>query len=336
MKTRLVWLDSGDLFEVDEALCKIRGKCQDHDWIRFDESSYDSADKAKADFQRYFGAGSLFGDGRVICMREVPSFSKWLAEMLPPPEGNVLVIIASDRKNPIYEAAKKNKAWAVVKDSEPLTRGGACEWISKRAGQVGTSIEDIAARMLVDKVGMDKNLLTMELRKLSIVSNPIMAWAIEQVSFGGGEGDIRDFLNALAKPDKPLAHELLDRLIARGDWPLGAICDWLRKMCIAESCGGKFDDEVRDKVASLRKPVKEDGVAKFGKDGKPVTTPLFANPRALYYSCKEIQSKPPGWAYALMGESRDLQLKVRTAKSPLASSTMLHVFIEKIMVVDDA
>ena len=332
MKTRLVWLDSGDLFEVDDALGKIRDKCQDHDWIRFEESSYESSEKAKADFQRYFGIGSLFGDGRVICMREAPSFSKWASEMLPPPEGNVLVIVsATDKKNPLYEAAKKNKVWAVVKESEPLTRGGASEWVAKRAGQLGTSIEDVASRMLVDKVGMDKNCLTMELRKLALVSNPIMAWAIEQVAFGGGEGDIRDFLNSLAKPDKPLAHELLDRLVSRGDWPMGAICDWLRKMCIAESCGGNLDDETRDRVAALRKPVKEDGATKLGRDGKPVTTPFFANPRALYYSCKEIKSKPPGWAYALMGESRDLQLKVRTAKSPLASSTMLHAFIEKIM-----
>jgi len=332
LKTRLVWLDSGDLFEVDDVLGKIRDKCQEHDWIRFEESSYESSDKAKADFQRYFGAGSLFGEGRVICMREAPSFSKWLSEMLPPPEGNVLVIVApADKKNPIYEAAKKNKAWAVVKDSEPLTRGNSSDWVVKRAGQVGTSIEDVAASMLVDKVGMDKNHLTMELRKLAIVSNPIMAWAIEQVSFGGGEGDIRDFLNALAKPDKPTAHEIMDRLIAKGDWPMGAICDWLRKMCVAESCGGNFDDETREKVAAMRKPVKEDGKLKLDKDGEIVTTPFFANPRALYYSCKEIKSKPPGWAYALMGESRDLQLKLRTAKSPMASSTMLHVFIEKIM-----
>jgi len=324
MKTRLVWIDSGDSLQAEAVLEKVRERCPDYDWIKFDESAHDSDDDAKADFLRYMESGALFGDGRVVFMRRAPSsgFSTWLADRLPCPAPNVLVVLApSDKKNPVYAKAKKQgKDWAVISESTPLTRGNAGEWVVKRASQIGTSIEEVVARMLVDKVGTDKDRLTMELRKLSWVSNPIVAWAVEQLSFGDGQGDVKDFLNALAKEDGPLVHELLDRLLAKGDWPMGAICDWLRKMCIAESCDARLDDDTMKKVAALRKPAKDGG-----------TKPLFANPRALYYACKEIRSKPPGWAYEALADARGVQVALRTARSPGAASTILHVFVERLL-----
>lgn len=327
---RLVWLDPADMLEVDEILAKIRESCPDHEWIRFEESSYDSSAKAQADFQRYFEGGALFGDGRVVVMRDAPSFSAWAADMLVEyPGQNVLVLVATpDKKNPVY-GLTKNK-WAFLKDYKPLTRGDAGDWVKARAEKLGTSIDDVAARMIVDKVGPDMNQLTMELRKLSIIANPITAWAVEQVAFGSGEGDIRDFLNAVAKGDSAMSHEMLDRLVAKGDWPIGAICDWLRKMVIAESCDCNLDDETREKVSAMRKPVKEDGDFKKDKEGNIVTTQFFSNPRALYYSCKEAKGKPKWWAHDLLFESREVQLKVRTIKSPLATTSLMHSFVEKL------
>lgn len=327
---RLVWLDPADMLEVDEILSKIRESCPDHEWIRFEESSYDSSSEAQADFQRYFEGGALFGDGRVVIMRESPSFSGWVAGMLPEYSGNNVLVIVSppDKKNAIYGLAK-NK-WAFLEECKPLARGDAEDWVKSRAEKLGTSIENVAARMIVDKVGPGMNQLTMELRKLSIIANPITAWAVEQVAFGSGEGDIRDFLNAIAKGDSALSHEMLDRLVAKGDWPIGAICDWLRKMVLAESCDCNLDDATRDKIAAMRKPVREDGNFKRGKDGKIATTTFFSNPRALYYSCKEAKGKPKWWAHDLMIESRDVQLKVRTLKSPLATTSLMHSFVEKL------
>ncbi|SRR6266568_4442189 len=155
------------------------------------------------------------------------SFEKGLAAyILHIPDSAVLIVLVDevlDANNLLLKAA--GERGNVIQSTLP--RGAALEnWISKRARNLGVSIERNAATLLANFIGSQLRLLANELDKLATYAGEggtITGEDVRKLSAQVQEARIFDLTDALARRDQQLALTILHDLLVDGEPPLKLI-----------------------------------------------------------------------------------------------------------------
>jgi DNA polymerase-3 subunit delta len=155
------------------------------------------------------------------------SFEKGLAAyILRIPDSAVLIVLVDevlDANNLLLKAAGEHGN--VIQSTLP--RGAALEnWISKRAKNLGVSIERNAATLLANFIGSQLRLLANELDKLATYAGEggtITEEDVQKLSAQVQEARIFDLTDALARRDQQQALTILHDLLVDGEPPLKLI-----------------------------------------------------------------------------------------------------------------
>ncbi len=151
-------------------------------------------------------------------------FEKGLVECVAQmPDSTVLVVMVDevlDSKNALFKTAEQ--FGKVIQCTQP--KGTALEsWITKRARNIGVSIEPEAAAMLANFIGNQLRLLANELDKLATYAGPGKTITIDTVRLLTAhvqEARIFDLTDALAQRNRKQALDILHDLLADGEPPL--------------------------------------------------------------------------------------------------------------------
>jgi DNA polymerase III subunit delta len=155
------------------------------------------------------------------------SFEKGLAAyILHIPDSAVLIVLVDevlDTNNLLLKVAGEHGS--VIQSTLP--RGAALEnWISKRAKNLGVSIERNAATLLANFIGSQLRLLANELDKLATYAGEggtITDEDVHKLSAQVQEARIFDLTDALARRDQKQALTILHDLLVDGEPPLKLI-----------------------------------------------------------------------------------------------------------------
>lgn len=162
----------------------------------------------------------FFADRRVIIIEESGWFkngSDGFEEKLKQfPETTFLIFVESeiDKRGKLYKTVKDMGYTAEMKtpkDKELLT------WITIQCKQEGKQIMESAAQYLVEQVGVNMNVLQMELEKVlsyTIDSDLITLEAVQEVCSNQAENQIFDMLDAIGNQNREKALALYHDLLA--------------------------------------------------------------------------------------------------------------------------
>lgn len=305
---RFWWADANDVFLVKRRLAKVLDtQCKDWEVVRWDETFFKKKEEAWPALLQEIGIPTIFGPGKIVLTYGIPSCHARLSDELKNiPDGIVLIMVAKlDRTLKLLQRAKDLGPKGKVDDPLSLTRSNAVGWMQQRAKDIGATIDDLACRMLADKVGFDANMLTSEMSKLMLMSEAITPAIVQEAAYGDGESDFFEMMNLAMAGNMLAAHEKLRRLVAiSGPEGLsGMWMDWARRMAIAEGLGR--DAGAAGELLGVRKRDKGFGREHlmsasefdYGAPPKKAPVPMFKDTKGIWRSCQDIAGKPDDWGY---------------------------------------
>lgn len=323
MVPRLVWIDDSDPELCGNRLGELRNRLSSWEFVRWDDSFYEDKDEAYVDLATMLGTKSMFSDGKVVYCFGIPSCQAKIAKQVETLAESVLFLIVGgiDKRTVLYKTASSMPAAEV---DEPLVlkdKEAALVWLKRRAKELGITLEETAAKPLVDFVGPRPARLLSELKKLSHLGDgKVFPWMVDKACYVDGDEEITLVMGMLVNGDVESAHEFLDRMLAKNE-PIervfGFLQSWLRKMMIAESCKGDYQSikGVLPSLMKYQKPEnKDDSVVRklekelaltYHKDTKAISAlneklekerektkgkavPMFPKPGAMYYACEDF------------------------------------------------
>ena len=346
---RLMVVDGRDAVAAQEKLAQGREKHSDHEWMRFRPDAYADPDEAYKSLVTHLRSPAMFAPGRVVYCFGQPVAKDHLtdlAKQLPQIDDTVSFIIVcqfEDLGTPMTKAIKamEEAGTAKVFPAVEVDKKNVLEWTATQAEAIGLQIDKDACRALAEVTLGDPTRIQNELRKLRwLTSNNIVtAQNVMTAAFGEGEAEITQVGDALLFGRMEQAHELLQRILDRGESPLmigGYLEDWATRLAIAESCGGN-SETVKMKVAPLMKwESSSEGQetvynARYGTYTRPVgkRVPMFGNPNAFYYTCRGLREsgRPAGWALKAMELAGKMQLEIRMGKDAVK---LFHGFLAEV------
>jgi len=316
------WLDSSDPFETSRMLNAAKDKHRSWDWIRVEESGFDSAKEAQQYFLREIQMRPMFSDGKAVYCFGLPSFHAEIAKAIPDIPSRVLMVVVAkpDRTTSLWKKIKEmGSEDSKVTEFEELTKANSVKWIKERAQTIGLQMEDVPCMALADMVGFDKGRLHGELLKL-LACSPDSPPSVDMVqSLAHGTGMIVPFeMNkAILAKDGERATECLERLLSKEnpEQICGLIRDFFTRMALAASCSSV--EETKQKASGIVKTV----------DKKVV--PFFSNPNSLYYSYKDANES--GWSMGGINSTLEEVIRTNLAmrSSGLGSDLLLRYLVCK-------
>lgn len=339
--TRFWWTDASDVFLAERRLGQVKAnQCEGWDVVKWDEGFFEDKKEAFPALVAEIGMPSIFSPGKIILLYGVPDCHALLADELKniPPCVLLVMVAKLDRTLRLYSMAKEMES-AKVDDILSLTNGNATHWLQDRAQALGVFIDESACGVLVDCVGLDANLLTSELRKLSFATETgtISPWLVQQVVYGSGEVNVFEMIRLIAKGDVDGAHAKMRMLVSSGgaESVTGLLMDWARKLAIAEAFGRSSADadsilgaKKRDKGFELRKHSMS--LDEFDSGTKPRKAPIsmFKDTKAIYNSCQDMYDKPEGWGYHVALQVHGAILRTRKGEEGIR---VMDDFLDKVM-----
>jgi len=343
-------MDDTDIIAVQEKLADGRKKYCDFDWFKFNEALHPSISEAYKSLISDLCTSSIFSPGKIVYCYGVPFkkssseyHSKLVKAIAKIPENVCFIVIARVEKSSIlYKGLKALEAKNQARVDEPLNldKSNARDWIKVQASKLNINIDETACGALADICAFSPAKIQNELRKLReiAIDNTIPTSLIETSGFGEGQSDIRDLGEAIIHDNGIKAHEYLQRLLDKGEPALkicGFLQDWITKLAIAQSAKGNFES-IRNVISEFKKWEKDDSDnretiedERWGHFSrlKGESVPMYNNPNALYYSCKELREskKKANWAYSALGMMGKLQERLR--KGGIDESKLLHAFV---------
>ena len=357
------WLDNSDIFLAHQKLHAVMDKqLKEWDRVRFTEDEFPSPSEAYQALAAHVGLGPLLWPGKIVYTYGIPACQDRMSKELNGIHPSVLLIIIArpDGACSLYKKARElGKTVKEFKVDEPfnLTREMAIEWTSGRAKEFGREIDEQACRMLIDVVGLDPNKITHEIDKMRhLCDGKIAGWVVEQAAYGGGEADVRNFCSYLLNNKPVEAHELAQRLLGKYD-PLQILAfsvDWARRILIADSCNKTLDADAKSVVQLLKKRAPLEGdekekarisaarrraanwanLVELDKITERMTKsgdilPMFPNPGALYYACRDLDKsgRAEGWALDLLAGLGRLLFDAREKEDEFPR--LMHDFVSR-------
>lgn len=364
MKTRLWLLDNGDFEEARRKLDYVKSTLlADFEWITWDETNYKNPKEAFAELVEHLGTPSMFSPGKVVICYGLPRCQADIAESLPEIADQIMLVVVGkpDARSALYKAAKKMGSAAKVDDALVLKdRKAAVAWAREKAGKLGIEIDDRCLSMLVDFVGTNPSSLSLEMKKLGHLSRDgrVHPWVVEQGCSGTGAAAMTELTDRIGARDFPMAHEFLDRLLAKGEAPLaiaGFLAGWCRRMALADSCSGSNSElgeglseivkyqrpkkaardsrvpALREKLSRAKgKKAAEKIRAEIEKERdrlKGHAVPMFPKSGALFHAVKRYNAMGGRrfWAYSALRRMGNLQLDLR--RKGMRPEVLLHAFL---------
>ena len=353
------WLDNTDPVSARKKIKSVKQKqCSEWEWLQFDEQVYESGIEAVRDLIQGITLPPMFMPGRMMYCYGIPfdkdkKSAEMLINALEDIADNVvfLVIARPDKTSAMYKAFQKMAAKdaGIVDEAFELTKDNAVAWIESRAKDVGVTIDKLACQILTDMCDFDPGAVCAELAKLRYATQDrhVSAAIVETYCNGYGSANVFSLGGLILKGDGEGAHELLQRLIDKGESPIkicGLLQDWAQKIALAASC--KCDIEVlKERLANVKKwqkePEKDNGVSRTERvcnDSwgwfvryKGESVPMYSNPSALFYPCKDLAAakKPPFWAYDALKKLGRLQIELR--RKNVEHDKLMHLFIDSLI-----
>ncbi len=245
-KIRPVYLIyGGEPFLEEEIFREIRKALVQPETADF---NYHVIDAAPDQVQRTLSVAQtqpFFADRRLVVMRDCPLFTAsrkgadeeegdeekpagsgedLLIQYLKSPVASTcLIILATQGADSRKKVTKAAIATGGAVDCKPLKDQDCLMWTQLRAKAYGKHLGDMAARLLMDKLGTDLRLIDSELQKLTtyIGQNREITPADVDVAVGGvAETEIFRLTEAVMLKQRGKALELLERMLRQVDHPL--------------------------------------------------------------------------------------------------------------------
>ena len=181
----------------------------------------------------------FFAERRVILVENsgffknaVPEFADYIAGELPETTCLIFVEEEVDKRGKLYKAvAKKGYAVELSTQSDKTL----LLWIASRVKEEGKAIRESTARYLLEKVGSDMSMLSMELEKLfsyCMDENEITKEAVDAVCRGQISDQIFAMVEAVAWQNSKKAMSLYFDLLALREKPLHVMALLVRQFRI--------------------------------------------------------------------------------------------------------
>jgi DNA polymerase III delta subunit len=271
MPARIMWHDDYDHELVRTRLAVIRqGPCADWDWVSFVE--YPDEEDSWPRFATEIGISSAFGSpGKVVYCRGEPScsakaavaISKWASGKGRCPVGpDVSFILVSPPGGKLAKAiASAANSDVKINSVDRLSKGTAPAWVVRRGASMGTMIVDDAAKLMVEMVGFNPNVLTAEIKRLKYLSSDgrIMPWVVQQHCRATTQIEAFGLEKAILFDDHEKAFSLG---LASGDEPfrvMGSMSSLLTKHMLLEESGRDIE-RIAGKLARIKVRRKDDKV----------------------------------------------------------------------------
>lgn len=357
-QNKVYWMDDTDPWVVKDKLAQIRKKYPDSDWVKFNDDVYETQVLAFKALVGLICEAPMFDPARIVYTYAMP-FRKSSADLHPRlvknfasiPDNVCLIIIARpDKQSILYKGVKALEAEKQGRAEEAfeLSKTNAIDWITAQAAKIKLAIDKQSCMMLADATDFSPSSIQNELIKLrSVAPDGVVSPRIVQMSACSPlRADVKELGQFILNHNEESSHEYLQRLLELGEPPIkicGYLQDWVRKLALAESAQCNYE-VLRVEVAELKKwkaSNDDDGDSKYEtvddeKWGKFVrrkgeTVPMFANPKALYYSCDELHrsGNKPGWAYDAMDRMFDLQMVLRSDDAD--KNKAMHNYVADLM-----
>lgn len=328
----LVWLDASDSWLAKVRLGELRTKLADRAWVRFSEEDYEPA-KAMKSLVTELSLNSLFNPGKVVYTYGLPSFQAKLIKKLEEMDSAVVFVLIAevDKSSAFYKGLGDAGIKYKVDEQEKLVQKDAVAWVKARAAAMDAVIDETSCKMIIDIVGLDMNKISNELDKLrNFADGKIMPWIVQEAVYGHGDAQVTSLFQYILDGSPEQAHEMLHRLFTRDGARVterimkffGYPMDWVRRLAIVSS-SRVFDDAIKDKVGKIKK----------WTDGE--SAPMFANPKGLYFSFKNLSEsgRSPQWVFDFMVKLGELQetFRMKGIDDEREALAMLHAFIDKVI-----
>lgn len=180
-----------------------------------------------------------------------------LARYLANPSPSTVLILVADELNGNRKVTRLLKAHATMVGFERLKDADVTAWITKLARDLGSRIDDLAVRLLVDLVGANLRRLDNEIKKLSTAAMPdgvITAELVEALVLPSS--DVENFVLTDAiisgRPERTIA--AMKKVLDAGGEPialLGLISYNIRRLLMAKEMMDRGED--RSRVAGVLK-----------------------------------------------------------------------------------
>jgi DNA polymerase III delta subunit len=352
---RFFWLDDTDLYVAQRKISDLRkGQLSSWRWLRWVEDQYESKDETVSSLVSELGVPSMYDEGKVVYTFGIPKCQSDISDAVSKIPGGILFIVIAkpNKTTSLFKVGKKleTAGKAVIDevgDADKWSGARKIEWIVARAKAHGLNLDDKCAQLLLDMYGFALNRLSSELAKLSSLADEdggISAWAIAQACHATGDSDVMRLCRAILDKEIDLAHELLSRLLARGDSPealLGFMKSWIRRLAIVSE---GYNETQKGLIAQMRVGKKKNESKKKSEeeedepDDDSVQTctgesvPMFPNPGSLYYSFKEFDasSRDSDWAKQTLLGVGCLNVALRQAGTANVKrqAELMHQFID--------
>lgn len=164
----------------------------------------------------------LFSDKKLIITKGIARNKKLSGEIeeifAAAKTGNDLVVIENDidKRGVYYKFIKKNAEF--VECSEP-DEDKLAEWLGDEAKDLGANLSRQHARRLINRIGLNQQLLSNELKKLADYDKNITAESIEQLTSEKPQSSVFNLLDAAFAGNSKLALKLYEEQKTQGSQP---------------------------------------------------------------------------------------------------------------------
>jgi DNA polymerase-3 subunit delta len=210
-------------------------------------------DAAEADFVRIQEALTslpFLASKKMVVLRE-PSKSKELADKaedllktLPDTTDLVVYEPKFDKRSSLYKLLKKHTD---MREFAALDASGLARWASSEAERHGARLSAANARYLVDRIGLNQQLLAGEIEKLSIAGGDIDRARIDNLTERTPQSTIFQLIDAALRGDTKQALALYDeqRSLKVEPQQIIAMFAWqLHSIALVKSAGDRTADEI--------------------------------------------------------------------------------------------
>lgn len=207
-----------DAFLVEEARDEIVSQVGE---LGVDEFG---ADDDAAPILQALGTAPMFGDTRVVVIRDLEQFGaefqRNLVEYLEDPSSSVVLILTSAKAIPKVAAAVRKVGRQI--DASKGRRGDLLTWLREQGRKRGMKLSGDTLTALVDSVGEDRMALSQAIEEvgLAVASGaPVTPQDITRQFHGRADARIFGFIDAVAGRQTGTALDLMHRLLRQGEAP---------------------------------------------------------------------------------------------------------------------
>jgi DNA polymerase-3 subunit delta len=174
--------------------------------IKNGELSVEHIDAEEANIERLkeaFSGLSLFSDNKLSVIRDVSknrTFSDVLGELITSyTDANVVIVEPKiDKRSSIYKLLKRKTD---LREFKELDSNGLVKWLSKSVEDRAGSINNTAARYLIERIGLDQLRLSNEIEKLLIYDTKITKETVDLMTEESPQSTIFQLIESVFNSD---------------------------------------------------------------------------------------------------------------------------------------